>query len=102
MSSPTPPGQPPQPPHVPPPQPPYKQAPPQPPYQQYPQQMPPAPKKGGGALKWILIGVGFLVLCIVLFVGASLYFVSRVIKNAGFDPELMRRNPGLALARMAT
>jgi hypothetical protein len=64
--------------------------------------MPPAPKKGGGALKWILMGVGFLVLCIVLFIGASLYFVSRVSKNAGFDPELMKRNPGLALARMAT
>jgi hypothetical protein len=52
-------------------------------------------------LKWVLLGVGFLLFCIMAFFAVGTYFVYRTVRNAGFDPELMRRNPGLALSRMA-
>ena len=79
---------------------------PPPPPPQYPQQPygsppPPAPKKSG-VLKWVLLGAGFLVFCLVAFFGVATYFVYRTVKNAGFDAELMQKNPGLAMARMAT
>jgi hypothetical protein len=82
MTPPTPPGLPPQ---VP---------------QQYPQPpLPPAPKSD--ALKWVLISVGVLVLVLAAIVAAGTFFVYRTVRNAGFDPDLMRSNPGLAMARMA-
>lgn len=60
------------------------------------------PVKKSNALMWILLCVGGLVFMIALAIGVSSYFVYRTVKKAGFDPELMRNNPGLALARMAT
>ena len=30
------------------------------------------------------------------------YMAMRVVKNAGFDPELMKRNPAIAMVKMAT
>ncbi|MGH9559163.1 MAG: hypothetical protein ACRD30_07970, partial [Bryobacteraceae bacterium] len=30
------------------------------------------------------------------------YLIFRTVKNAGFDPDLMKRNPGLAMTKMAT
>lgn len=113
MSSPQPPGLPPQPPGFPPQQPGPPQQPygaPQQPYQQQPQYPPqyrppgaPGPRKSNNqALKWILIGAGVLILCLVSFFAIGAWFVYRTVKNAGFDPDLMQRNPGLALARMAT
>lgn len=67
----------------------------------WPPQAPP-PAKSSSALKWILIGVGAFVLLGILVAGVGSYFVYRTVKNAGFDPDLMRRNPGLALTKMAT
>jgi hypothetical protein len=88
-----------QPPPYPPQPPPY----PQPHYQQpFGAPPPPPPPKPGGALKWILVGVGFLVLCVLGFIGVGAFLAYRAIQNVGFDPDLMQRNPGLALARMAT
>ena len=86
--------------------------PPQPPYQQppYPQQpyagqpgMPPGapPPKKSSALKWILIGAGILVFCVIALVGTLFYVGYSAIKRAGVDPELFKSNPGLAAAKLA-
>jgi hypothetical protein len=81
-------------------QPPYQQ----PPYQQqypqttYPQAQPP---KKGGALKWVLIGCGGFVLVGIIAVFAIGYFTYNKAKQAGLDPDLMRRNPALAAAKIA-
>jgi hypothetical protein len=78
----------------------------QPPYNpQYgappPMAPPPAPKKLG-PLAWILIIFGGLVaLMIVAVIGIGLFAVHK-LKQAGFDPELMRSNPALATAKMVT
>jgi hypothetical protein len=90
---PPPPGQPPYPP------PPGGQ-PPYPPHGQmpYPQAQP--PKKGGG-LKWVLIGCGGFILVGIIAVVAIGWFGYYKAKQAGFDPELMKRNPALAAAKLA-
>jgi hypothetical protein len=84
-------------------QPPYQQ----PPYQQNPYQQgqpqysqAPPPKKGGG-LKWVLIGCGgFILIGVIAFCGIFYYGYQKA-KQAGLDPELMRRNPALAAAKIA-
>jgi hypothetical protein len=68
--------------------------------QQFPQAPPPAKKSN--VLLWVLLGIGGLVLMVVLAVGVGGFFVYRTVKKAGFDPDLMRSNPGLAMAKMAT
>ena len=84
------------------------QGPPQMPPQQYyaPQQpyMPQQaqPPKKSNVLMWVLIGVGGLVLMFVLALGVGSFFIYRTVKNAGFDADLMRSNPGLAMAKMVT
>src|SRR5688572_24148707 len=79
-------------------QPPYNQ----PPYQhgQPPYQQAPPPKKGG-PLKWVLLGCGGFILIGVIVVGSLLYFGYQKAKQAGFDPDLMQRNPALAAAKIA-
>lgn len=62
----------------------------------------PPPSKGGGALKWVLIGVGAFLLLAIAAVSIGGYLFYRTVRNAGFDPDLMKKNPGLAMARMAT
>jgi len=60
----------------------------------------PPPKKSG-ALKWILIGVGgFFVIVVVCMVGLGLFVVHKA-KQAGLDPDLIKKNPSLAVAKMA-
>ena len=55
-----------------------------------------APRKTS-PIVWILVAVlGFFVLAGVAVVGTLRYVVHR----AGFDPELMQRNPGLAVSKM--
>jgi hypothetical protein len=72
---------------------------------QYPAQPPmgtppPPGKKKMGPLGWVLIGCGgIVVLCLVVVVAVSLYAVHKA-RQAGIDPDLMRRNPGLAAAKM--
>ena len=75
----------------------------QPPAQAPMQAMPPAavsaPRKTS-PLVWILVVVlGLFVLGGVATVG-GLWYVAHRVKQAGFDPELMQRNPGLAISKM--
>ena len=60
----------------------------------------PPPKKGG-ALKWILIGVGGFFVIAVIGVLAVTMFVVHKAKQAGLDTDLIKRSPGLAIAKMA-
>ena len=85
---------PPAPPTPPAPQPPMAAAPPAAP-------VPPvAPPKKSKALLWVLGGCGtIIVLCILIFVGLFLFGMHKM-KQAGIDPELMKKNPALATAKM--
>lgn len=59
-------------------------------------------KTGLGPLGWGLIIVGsLLALCAVLFVAGGMFLFHKV-KQAGFDPDLMRKNPSLAVSKMIT
>ena len=60
------------------------------------------PPKKSNVLMWVLIGVGGFVLLGVLAAGIGSYVLYRTVKNAGFDSELMQKNPGLAMAKMVT
>ncbi|MBI3652849.1 MAG: hypothetical protein HY231_17635 [Acidobacteria bacterium] len=98
---PPPPGQPPyppptggQPPYPPPGQPPY----PPPGQAPFPQAQPP---KKGGALKWVLIGCGGFIIVGIIAVVAIGWFGYYKAKQLGYDPELMKRNPALAAAKLA-
>lgn len=78
------------------------------PYQQNPYQQgqpqfsqAPPPKKGGGGLKWVLIGCGGFILIGVIAVAGIFYFARHKMQQAGVDPDLMRRNPALAIAKAA-
>jgi hypothetical protein len=75
----------------------YQQYPPQ-----YPQQYPPQgqPPKKSNVLLWVLIAVAVVVFVAVAGVSIGSYMLYRTVKNAGFDPELMSKNPGLALTKM--
>lgn len=60
----------------------------------------PAPKKTS-PLVWILGGLGgCLVLVIICVVGVGL-FVAHKAKQAGLDPDLIKRNPALAAVKLA-
>ncbi|MBI1786560.1 MAG: hypothetical protein HYR60_03275 [Acidobacteria bacterium] len=49
---------------------------------------------------WILAAVfGLFLLAGIAVVGAG-YFVAHKVKQAGFDPELIKNNPGLAVTKM--
>jgi len=74
----------------------------QPYQQQYPQQYPPQsqPPKKSKALMWILIVVAVVIFLGVAAVSLGSFFLYRTVKNAGFDPELMQKNPGLAMTKL--
>ncbi len=65
-----------------------------------PIQPPLAPKAGLGPLAWILIIVGglFAILAVVLIAGGM--FLVHKVKQAGLDPDLMRKNPVLATSKI--
>ena len=59
-----------------------------------------APRKGVSPIVWILgIIAGLFVLGMMALIGGGL-FVAHKVKQAGFDPALWRRNPGIAAAKM--
>jgi hypothetical protein len=59
----------------------------------------PAPKKTS-PIVWILAAVGgLLVLIVLLFIAGGVFLVHKV-KQAGFDTDLMKKNPGLASVRI--
>jgi len=62
--------------------------------------MPPAAPRNTSPLVWILAIVGGLVVVGILFAVGVTFFVVHKVRQAGFDPELMRRNPGLAVSKM--
>lgn len=62
---------------------------------------PGAPPKKISPLVWILGGFGVLMCLGLLTCGIVGFMAMRAVKNAGFDPDLMQRNPGLAMAKMA-
>lgn len=51
---------------------------------------------------WILGGIAVVMFGGMLTCGVVGFLGMRMLKNAGFDSELMRTNPGLAMAKMAT
>jgi hypothetical protein len=60
---------------------------------------PQAPKKTSVWI-WILGGIAIFFCAIMLTCGVGAYMLYRGVKNAGFDSELMKTNPGLAMAKM--
>src|SRR5580704_2737909 len=64
-------------------------------------QQPLQPKKTS-PLVWILGGIAVLFFGGMITCGIVGYMAMRVVKNAGFDPDLMRRNPAIAMVKMAT
>jgi hypothetical protein len=66
----------------------------------YPPPGPPA-KKGVSPIVWVLVGVAaFLMLVVISVVGAGFFLVHKA-KQAGFDSDLMKRNPAYAAIKMA-
>jgi hypothetical protein len=63
---------------------------------------PPPQAKKTSPLVWILGGIAVLFFGGLLTCGIVGYMAVRVVKNAGFDPDLMKRNPTLAMAKMVT
>jgi hypothetical protein len=66
-----------------------------------PPAMPGAPAKKISPLVWILGGIVVLMFLATLMCGVAGFLAVRAVKNAGFDSDLMQRNPGLAMAKMA-
>lgn len=69
-----------------------------------PAAMPPvnigAPKKKRGPLFWILTGCGTLVVLAAIVVMVGGWWAYRAVKQAGLDPELMEKNPAMAVAKL--
>ncbi len=66
-----------------------------------PPQAPGAPAKKISPIVWILGGVAVFMFAVMLTCGVVGFLAVRAVKNAGFDPDLMKRNPGLAITKMA-
>jgi hypothetical protein len=66
-----------------------------------PNPQPPVAKKTS-IWVWILGGIAIFFFAITLTCGVIGYMTMRMVKNAGFDSELMKTNPGLAMAKMVT
>lgn len=52
-------------------------------------------------LLWVLGGFAALVLLVIVCLAGLGFYMVHKAKQAGLDPELMKRNPGLAVAKMA-
>jgi hypothetical protein len=66
-----------------------------------PQGQPPVAKKTS-IWVWIIGGLAVFFFAITLTCGVIGYMGMRMIKSAGFDSELMSKNPGLAMAKMVS
>ncbi|HMG32475.1 MAG TPA: hypothetical protein VKM94_00950 [Blastocatellia bacterium] len=60
---------------------------------------PPPPPKSG-ALKWILIGCGSIIIIGTIVVVLGMWFVWNKAKEVGIDPDLWQRKPALAAAKL--
>jgi hypothetical protein len=71
------------------------------PYNQQPQYPGgPPPKKGSKILLWGLVGCGSLLLIGAILVFTGGYYVYNKAKDMGFDPELMEKQPALAVGKI--
>ena len=66
-----------------------------------PQGQPPVARKTS-IWVWIIGGIAIFLFAITLTCGVIGYMGMRMIKSAGFDSELMKSNPGLAMAKMVS
>jgi hypothetical protein len=69
----------------------------------YPPVPPPAPlppPKKSNVLKWVLIGIAACFMLFVIAVVGLGLFVAQKAKQAGLDPDLIKRSPALAAAKM--
>jgi hypothetical protein len=73
---------------------------PYPPTPPPPQQFPPVQPKKTSPWVWIQGGCGVLVVLIVLALLATGLFVAKKVKDAGIDPDLMKKNPAVAMTKM--
>jgi hypothetical protein len=71
---------------------------------QTPGAVPPAPpQKSSGAkvVLWIVGGFAALVFLVIVAIAGLGFFMMHKAKQAGLDPELLKKNPALAMAKMA-
>ncbi len=61
---------------------------------------PMAAKKGLGPLGWILVTLGALFAVFVVVILAGGLFIMHKVKQSGLDPDLMKRNPALAVTKL--
>src|ERR1700694_1807754 len=61
---------------------------------------PPLPPKKSNVLKWVLIGIGACFMLVVVAVVGLGLFVAQKAKQAGLDPDLIKKSPALAAAKM--
>src|SRR5579862_809925 len=69
----------------------------------YPPVPPPAPlspPQKSNVLKWVLIGIGACFMLMVVAVVGIGMFVAHKAKQAGLDPDLIKRSPALAAAKL--
>jgi len=63
--------------------------------------MPPSPaQRKTSPIVWILVVVLGLFVLAGIGVAIGSYYIVHKVRQAGFDPELMQRNPGLAVSKM--
>ncbi len=60
----------------------------------------PPPKKGLPALAWVGIGCGAIVILLIVVLAGLGWWGVQKAKQAGIDPELMQKQPGLAAVKM--
>ncbi len=58
------------------------------------------PAQKSNVLKWVLIGVGGFFALMIIIVVCIGFFVVNKAKQAGIDPDLIKRSPALAAAKM--
>ena len=61
---------------------------------------PPPIKKKTSPIVWIVAGIGAFLVLIVLAIAGAGFFVIHKAKQAGLDPDLLKRNPALATVKM--
>jgi len=60
------------------------------------------PRRSTSPIVWILGIVGGLIVLVIICVVGFTFFVVHKVKEAGLDPELIQKNPGLAIGKMVT
>ena len=60
----------------------------------------PPPVRKTSPLVWVLVGIGAFFLLIVIAVAGAGFFLVHKAKQAGIDPDLIKRNPALASVKL--